>query len=101
RLTSYFESVDQEIKAELAAVAAAGAPIPKDPRIVAIEQRITRLQVPTPVPQELERLRSDVEQSGSQLAQERLTAAEDLTWGLRSDAETSGRQPAQGRRTAA
>jgi len=81
-LTGYIESVDKEIKADLAAVAAASAAVPKDPRIAAIEQRITRLQVPTPVPQDLERLRSDVEQSQQQLAQERLTAAEDLTWAL-------------------
>lgn len=81
-LTGYIDSVDKEIKAASGALAAANAPLPKDERITAIEQRIARLQVPTPVPQDLERLRSDVEHSQRQLAQERLTAAEDLTWAL-------------------
>lgn len=81
-LTGYIDSVDKEIKAALAAVAAANAAVPKDGRITAIERQIARLQVPTPVPQDLERLRNDAEHSQRQLAQERLTAAEDLTWAL-------------------
>ena len=81
-LHSYLESVDPEIKAELAALAAARTPVPKDPSLTEIEQKIAKLQVVTPVDPLLERLRIDVAQSEQQLTQERLTAAEDLTWAL-------------------
>lgn len=81
-LSGYVESVDAEIKAAQAAVAAANAEVPKDASLVAIEQRIAKLEVVTPVDQALERLRTDTEQSAQQVQHERLTAAEDLTWAL-------------------
>ncbi|TVP98214.1 MAG: DUF1549 domain-containing protein [Planctomycetaceae bacterium] len=81
-LHSYIDSTDEAIKADVTAVAAAKAAVPKDPAIVAIEQRIAKLSVVTPTDPLLERLRTDVEQSAQQQQQVRLTAAEDLTWAL-------------------
>ena len=81
-INAYVESVDPQIKGDIAAVAAANAPVPKDPAIAAIETKIQRLSVVTPIDPQLERLKVDAEQSEKQLQAERLTAAEDLTWAL-------------------
>ena len=81
-LSAYVQSVDPTIAAEIAALATANTPVPKDPSIVVIEQKIAKFNIATPTDQPLERLRNDVEQSTKQLGEERLTAAEDLTWAL-------------------
>jgi len=81
-ISSYVESVDASIAADNTALATAKAVVPKDPSVVALEQKVAKLKVVTPVDLALERLRTDAEQSARQLAQERLTAAEDLTWAL-------------------
>jgi len=81
-VNAYVESVDPQIKAEAQAVAAANAAVPKDPAIAAIEKRIERYSVVTPLDPQLDRLRLDAAQSTTQLQAERLTAAEDLTWAL-------------------
>ena len=81
-LAGYVQSVDPQIAADSAALATARTPVPKDPSIVAIEQKIAKFKVVTPTDQTLERLRTDVAQSTKQLSEERLTAAEDLTWAL-------------------
>lgn len=81
-LAAYVRSVDPAIAADNAALATARTPVPKDPSVAAIEQKIAKLKVVTPTDQALERLRGDVAQSTQQLGEERLTAAEDLTWAL-------------------
>ena len=81
-INAYVESVDPQLKAEAQAIAAANAAVPKDPAIAAIEKRIERYSVVTPLDPQLDRLRLDAAQSTTQLQAERLTAAEDLTWAL-------------------
>lgn len=81
-LAAYVQSVDPQIAAEAAALVTAHTPVPKDPSVVAIEQKIAKFKIVTPTDQALERLRTDVSESTKQISDERLTAAEDLTWAL-------------------
>lgn len=81
-LHRYVDSVDGEIREANEALADARAPLPKMPEIEAIETRIERLKIVTPLDPALARLREDLQQSKQQLNNERLTAAEDLTWAL-------------------
>ena len=64
------------------AVAAAGAAVPPDAKLVALEQRKVKLSQPTSDDPQLVQLRDDAKQSAQQLERIRLTAAEDLTWAL-------------------
>ncbi len=81
-LTSYFRSVDPEIKAADLQLAEARKPIAEDAEVIALNQQIERLKKVTPIDSDLVRLREDVSQSRDQLKNDRLTAAEDLTWAL-------------------
>ncbi len=56
--------------------------MPPDAKLVALQKRQEQLSKPTPEDPQLVRLRDDVKQSTTQLANIRLTAAEDLTWAL-------------------
>ncbi|WP_164103855.1 DUF1549 domain-containing protein [Candidatus Laterigemmans baculatus] len=81
-LLDYLEKTDAGIREANATLAAARAPVPKDPRVTAIERSIEELSAPLPLDAALAGLRSDFEQSQEQLKNLRLTAAEDLTWAL-------------------
>ncbi|MFN9548913.1 MAG: hypothetical protein ACK56Q_01395, partial [Pirellulaceae bacterium] len=79
---AYFRKVDPGIREKDAAIGAASVAVPPDEPLVAINKRIERLQQPIGDDSALLRLRSDVEQSGIQVKQARVTVAEDLTWAL-------------------
>ena len=81
-LNEYITKTDGDIRKAQEAVAAAGATVPPDAALVALEKRKVELSQPTMDDPPLVQLRDDAKQSTQQLERIRLTAAEDLTWAL-------------------
>jgi WD40 repeat protein len=81
-LADYLSVTDGELRAANQGLAAANAPLPADTMLATLEQRKAELSNPTPDDPLLVQLRQDARQSTQQLANPRLTAAEDLTWAL-------------------
>lgn len=81
-LIAYLGKTDAGVRELEKQVAAARTPVPVDPGITAIERQLAELRKPIQIDPMLLRLREDVSQSEKQLQNQRLTAAEDLTWAL-------------------
>lgn len=81
-LLAHLNLTDPGLQDAQAKLAAARAAIPVDPRVTNLERQIAELGKPIEIDATLLRLRGDFEQSKAQLANRRLTAAEDLTWAL-------------------
>jgi hypothetical protein len=73
---------DPQWQKRSAALAVATKPVPRDQKIVALEAERADAEKPVLDDPDLVRLRSDVEQSGQQLKNQRLTAIQDLAWAL-------------------
>ncbi len=78
----YMKASSPELIALRAAVQKETQPLPQDEQVVVLKQRIERLSLPLPEDSRLLRLRADAKESESQMADARLTAAEDLAWAL-------------------
>ncbi|MFK8112306.1 MAG: DUF1549 domain-containing protein [Rubripirellula sp.] len=81
-LTDYVGATDKQIRDANAKLAKAKAAVPADTMLVALKKQKEMLSQPTPDAATLVELRQDASQSEKQLANLRLTAAEDLTWAL-------------------
>lgn len=82
RIEDYVSKTDAGLIKANAALAEARKPVPPDAELTKLEKRKVSLSKPTPDDPRLVRLREDVKFSTEQLANARLTAAEDLTWAL-------------------
>jgi hypothetical protein len=81
-LSDYFNKVDAGLRGLQAAVASAKTPLPVDPGVQQRQRRIESAEQPVRTDPVLVQLRNDVQQSEQQLANKRLTMAQDLTWAL-------------------
>ncbi|MGI9468738.1 MAG: DUF1549 domain-containing protein [Rubripirellula sp.] len=81
-LNEYITKTDGDIRKAQEGVTAAGAAVPPDATLVALEKRKVELSQPTVDDPQLVQIRDDAKQSTQQLERIRLTAAEDLTWAL-------------------
>ncbi len=81
-LDKYVMASSDDILKANQAVAEAKKPVPPDAELTALTQRKEELAKPIPDDPAVVQLRADAEQSKTQLANIRLTAAEDLTWAL-------------------
>jgi hypothetical protein len=81
-LNDYIAKTDGAIRKAQEGLTAAGAAVPPDAALVALEKGKAELSKPTSVDPQLIQLRNDAKQSAQQLERIRLTAAEDLTWAL-------------------
>jgi hypothetical protein len=81
-LFTYLRANDKPWQDALNAVATAKQPLPEDEQVVAFRNQITALEVVTPDDPRLLQLRTDFEASKLQIANRRLTLAQDLTWAL-------------------
>ena len=81
-LARFFKLTDPELKKKNEAVAAAKKPLPIDPRLKELQESLTMVSKPVPLDPGLAQLRADTDQSTKQIANERLTAAQDLCWAL-------------------
>ena len=76
----YVEATDTQITAAQGVLAKANKPVPPNDRLVELKAMEKMLSIETPDAPALVQLRQDHRQSELQLKNERLTAAEDLTW---------------------
>jgi mono/diheme cytochrome c family protein len=81
-LAKYYQKVDGELVKKNAAVAEAKKPLPIDPRLKELQDSLVQVSKPVPLDTALVQLRSDSAQSVKQVADARLTAAQDLVWAL-------------------
>ncbi len=81
-LRTYLAKVDDQLTGLQAELAMAQQPLAKHPEFVQLEMQLEKMRQPTSEPAELQRLKKNVEFSTQQLADRRLTAAEDLAWAL-------------------
>lgn len=61
-------------------------PLPPDPRMELLKAALAKAEAPVPDDPAIVQLRSDVKESGLQVANRRLTGAQDLTWALINNA---------------
>jgi WD40 repeat protein/mono/diheme cytochrome c family protein len=81
-LMKHFRLLDPEFRAKSDALAESRKPLPTDPKLVALRGALELASRPVPPDPELEQLRHDVAMSTKQLAEKRLTAAQDVAWAL-------------------
>lgn len=82
QLTSLFKGGDPELNRLRTELADASKPIAVDPAIVQLREQLDRVQRPVPPDPVLVQLEKDVAISAAQLENQRLTAAQDLSWAL-------------------
>ncbi len=81
-LLAHYRELDQELKQRSAALAAAKQPLPVDPKLVQLRDALAEASRPLSPDAKLQRLQGDVQLSLKQLANVRLTFAQDLAWAL-------------------
>lgn len=81
-LLTYLRATDKAWSDAQAAVVAAKQPVPADEQLTALRAQIAALEVATPQDTKVVQLRADFEASKLQIANRRLTLAQDLTWAL-------------------
>ena len=80
--SQYLRRVDNQLRGLADAVNRAKAPIPKDKQLVQLQAQLVLAKKPIPEDPRLQLLRRSLEYSTKQLANKRLTIAQDLTWAL-------------------
>jgi hypothetical protein len=57
-------------------------PLPSDPKLKVLQERLTLAQKPVPLPPKIARLRRALGLSKGQLAKKRIVGAQDLAWAI-------------------
>lgn len=81
-LTGHFLSQYRDYQGQKRILAAAKKPLPVDPQLTALEQKLANAERPVVIDPKLLQLRRDAGLSQQQMGQQRLTAAQDLAWAL-------------------
>ncbi|WP_414661839.1 DUF1549 and DUF1553 domain-containing protein [Horticoccus sp. 23ND18S-11] len=81
-LAAYHLETDTGLLKRQQALAKARTPLPIDPELKALGLALATAETPVPIDAKLVQLRADAEMSTRQLADVRLTGAQDLTWAL-------------------
>jgi hypothetical protein len=81
-LTAYWKENDPELNRRILAHAKLQLPLPTDPGVLQRRDAIAQAETPIKLDPALAQLRADVAQSKTQIANKRLTAAQDLVWAL-------------------
>lgn len=81
-IQAYFRSLDTDLRAKQDAVNVSKAPLPVDPKLTDLRDRLAFAQKPIETDPGLVSLRHDLEMSVQQAAVRRLTAAQDIAWAL-------------------
>lgn len=81
-LRAHFLEQDAVYQTAQISLAKALAPLPVDPRLIALQTKHVEAQKPVQIDPQLLQLRRDIELSTAQLKNRRLTAAQDLAWAL-------------------
>jgi WD40 repeat protein len=81
-LAKYIRSIDPVLREKSAALAQARLPLPIDPKLKDLQEELVVVSRPVPEDARLVQLRQDVQASEKQLADKRLTGAQDIAWAL-------------------
>jgi WD40 repeat protein len=81
-LSKYYASVDGDLRNAKTAIAESRRPLPTDPKLVQLREQLELVSRPLLPDSQLVQLRADAKMSTEQLANRRLTAAQDLAWAL-------------------
>jgi hypothetical protein len=81
-LLAYYRPFDKDYREKLNAINESKKPLPIDPRLKELQDTLAYYNRPVPLDPLLAQLRHDVEMSTKQIADRRLTAAQDLAWAL-------------------
>jgi hypothetical protein len=81
-LAKYYRGVDEELRKVQAALAESKQPLPTDPKLLELRENLELVSRPILPDSQLVQLREDAKMSTGQLANRRLTAAQDLAWAL-------------------
>jgi hypothetical protein len=81
-LVTYHRTVDLGLLKKQQALAKAKFPVPEDKKLKALKETLANAEKPVPIDPKLVQLRADIEMSTKQLADKRLTGAQDLAWAL-------------------
>lgn len=82
RLLAHYRPLDRDLRKLEQALAVAKRPLPHDGKLKELELNLARASKPVQTDPALVQLRQDVELSTRQLANRRLTGAQDLAWAL-------------------
>ncbi|MBL9167245.1 MAG: DUF1549 domain-containing protein [Verrucomicrobiales bacterium] len=82
RMLDFYRGLDTELKKREQALVTASKPVPEDEKIKELKSALTKASRPIQTDPALVQLRQDVEVSSKQIANKRLTGAQDLTWAL-------------------
>jgi hypothetical protein len=82
QLAAYFRTIDPELLKKQQGLAKAKLPVPEDPKLKALKLVLANAELPVPIDPKLVQLRADAEMSKKQLANKRLTGAQDLAWAI-------------------
>lgn len=81
-LLKYYRTTDADLRTKENDLAMSKRPLPVDPRLVELRAMLAEAEKPVPLDTKLAQLRQDVETSSKQLANPRLTGAQDIAWAL-------------------
>jgi hypothetical protein len=81
-LAAYYRSIDLGLLKQQQALAKAKMPVPEDPKLKDLKSVLAKAELPVPIDAKLVQLRADAEMSTKQLANKRLTGAQDLAWAI-------------------
>ncbi len=81
-LMEFFKNQDAELTKKAAALLESTKPLPVDPKLKQLKEDVEYTKRPIPEDNQLAQLKCDLAESSKQLANRRLTAAQDLAWAL-------------------
>ncbi|MSU51250.1 MAG: DUF1549 domain-containing protein [Opitutus sp.] len=81
-LAGYQRATDLTLLKKQQALAKAKLPLPEDPALVVLKTTLATAELPVPIDPKLVQLRADADMSATQLANQRLTGAQDLAWAI-------------------
>jgi hypothetical protein len=82
QLAAYYRTIDPGLLKKQQALAKAKQPVPEDPKLMELKRVLANAELPVPIDPKLVQLRADAAMSTKQLANKRLTGAQDLAWAI-------------------
>jgi hypothetical protein len=81
-LAAYYRTIDLGLLKKQQSLAKAKLPVPEDPKLKQLKTTLANAELPVPIDPKLVQLRADAGMSTKQVANKRLTGAQDLAWAI-------------------
>jgi hypothetical protein len=81
-LADYFRTIDFGLLKKQQSLDRAKLPVPEDPKLKSLKAVLANAELPVPIDAKLVQLGADAEMSTKQVANKRLTGAQDLAWAI-------------------